>query len=247
MTHEAVVLIVDDKEMFDYMAPVVKESLHTAQLIHCDNFNDAMVMIRSDLAIDFIFADWELSGPDFIREVRHDAETHHSPLIIMSTSDDEQFIGMVMRLGATDVLTKPFMEKGLTHKIQRVVHSRDLRLRRRLKVDMCDGTLSAAFTNGELVELKLVDLSILGARARGPHSLCGKVCINQEVALTLGYCVEPVELAGRLIRLEYDPEEPETNVLLAFRFEERDESEKQRLREVMEELRDAQEGGVRVD
>ncbi|GAB6041337.1 response regulator [Endothiovibrio diazotrophicus] len=245
MSHEAVVLVVDDQEMFDYMAPVIREELETRELIHCDNLADAMGWIRSDRMIDFLFCDWELAGPDFIRAVRHDPETHHSPLIVLLDSDRDELIGAAMRLGASDVITKPFMERGLANRIQRVVHNRERHLRKRIHVatGSNDG-LTATLPGGEPIVLDPIDLSIMGARARGDLSTCGALCVYTEVMLRV--CADEfcLELPGHVIRNEHDPSGrgdgesgPGKTIIIAFRFDEMDEPTLAQLRELLETLR----------
>lgn len=244
MTYEAVVLVLDDKEMFDYMAPVIREELHTHELIHCDNLGDAMGWIRSDRMIDFLFCDWEMAGAEFIRAVRHDPETHHSPLIVSMESDRDEVIGAAMRLGASDVLIKPFMERGLANKIQRVMHNRERRLRKRIHTEAAHGRISATLVNGESIELEPIDISIMGARARGSVALCGTFCIYQEVVLKV--CADEfcLQLPASLIRTEHDPSGngsddtgPGKSVVLAFRFDDMDETALGQLRELLETLR----------
>ena len=245
MSHEAVVLVLDDNEMFDYMAPVIRQELHTHELIHCDNLGDAMGWIRSDRMIDFLICDWDMAGPDFVRAVRHDPETHHSPVIVTLASDRDELIGAAMRVGASDVITKPFMERGLASRIQRVVHNRERHLRKRIHVaaGSQDG-LTATLPDGESIVLDPIDLSIMGARARGSLDACGVLCVYQEV--TLKVCADEfcLDLPAHVIRNEHDPSGrgddesgPGKTIIIAFRFDAMDEPTLNQLRELLETLR----------
>ena len=245
MAHEPVVLVLEDKEMFDYMAPVIRGELHTHELIHCDNLGDAMGWIRSDRMIDFLFCDWEMAGADFIRAVRHDPETHHSPLIVTLDSDREELTGAVLRLGASEVITKPFMERGLANRIQEVMQERERHLRKRLHTIPGAGEgVTLIPEGGEALTLEPIDLSIIGARVRAPVELCGTLCVYTRVMFKV--CADEfcVELPGHVIRNEHDPsgrgDEQSGHgktVIIALRFDELDEKSLDQLRELLETLR----------
>ena len=245
MAHEPVVLVLEDREMFDYMAPVIRGELHTHELIHCDNLGDAMGWIRSDRMIDFLFCDWEMAGADFIRAVRHDPETHHSPLIVTLDSDREELTGAVLRLGASEVITKPFMERGLANRIQEVMQERARHLRKRLHADAgVEERLVVTPEGGKAMELDPIDLSIIGARARGPLEVCGTLCVYKRVTLSLSADEFSLELPGHVIRNEHDPSGrgddesgPGKTVIIAFRFDELAEARLEQLRELLETLR----------
>ncbi len=249
MLHETVVLVLDDKEMFEFMAPVIRQELHTQLLIHCDNFDAAMRWINSDRAIDFIFCNWDLGGAEFVRAVRGDAETHHSPLIVITDSDRDDFIAAAMRLGASDILTRPFIEKALANKIHRVLHNRERRLRQRFHVEASGGTMRVLIdeTGSQGHELIPIDISINGARARAPLTICEHLRIYHSVHLKV--CAENfcLELPSSVVRIEHDPSGPAPGemVIYAFRFHDIEDSQLDQLRDLLETLHQGSERGER--
>ena len=137
------------------------------------------------------------------------------------------------------------MERGLANKIQRVQHNRERRLRKRIHTSAeSGGSLTATLPDGRVIELGAIDISIVGARARGPVALCGTLCIYQELVLKV--CADEfcLQLPSTLIRTEHDPSGdggaetgPGKSVVLAFRFDAMDEATLGQLREVLETLR----------
>ena len=238
MKNETVVLIVDNQDTFDYMAPIVREELRAARVLHRDCFADAMELIDSDLMIDFIFCDWELTGAEFILAVRRDPETHHTPLVVLSEADTNDIIAAAIRSGASEVLSKPFLGSALRHKIQRVARHEERRYLKRLRTDGTVGLTTVVA--GAPLDLETLDISSAGCRARGPVGLCRQLCIYDALPLTLVHRKREIAVEGTLIRIEYDPEGPElgTTVTLAFHFGGLEGEALEEVREILDALRD---------
>jgi len=217
MNHEAVVLIVDEKRHFDFMAPIVSRELNTARLIHANSVEEALAFLRSHEPLDLIFTDWNIAGADFTRALRNDPETHHTPLIAMSRSDTDELVAAAMRAGANDHLVKPFLEKALTAAIRRITKNRERRRRRRVR-PLDPNTVAVELADGS-EELALVDISIGGCRARAPVALQSRLPIYLHATVDVEHGEDAFRLPGEIIRLSHDPDSEHGGaVLVTFRF-----------------------------
>jgi DNA-binding response OmpR family regulator len=237
MRHEPYLLIIDNREIYDAMAPVLSRHLGTTHLIHCDNYNSALEIIKSDLRLDLIFADWQLTGAEFIDAVRADLENHNTPLIVLSGEDNRLVEEVVLRHGATDWLTKPFLNKALTHKIDTIFASRERRRRSRIHPER-RYPLQVNFANGTQIELDLLDFSFEACLGRGPAVLCQQICIYEEATMRLNVEEFDVTLDGCVERIERDPaaELTKDKILIMLRFRDSHEDRLDKLRDMLDEL-----------
>jgi len=237
MKHEPIVLIVDSKEIFDAMAAPLGRELGTRHLLHCDNLKAAMDVIQSDTRLDLIFADWELAGPGFIDAVRRDQENRYTPLIITSNKDTDTVIAMAMRQGATDHISKPFLEKGLLHVVRRVTHQQERRRHRRRHPEH-DYPVDIERPSGDHLQLKLVDFSLECIQTQGQRKLCRELCIGDTSTIHLDIDDDQISLAARLVRVEENPDSSTSDdtVLLTFRLTEDHEQRTKKLAELLDEL-----------
>lgn len=236
MKHEPIVLIVDSREVFDAMAQPLGRELGTTHLIHCDNLKAAMEVIHSDVKLDLIFADWELAGPAFIDAVRKDPENRYTPLVITSSKDTDTMIAQAMRLGATDHIGKPFLEKGLINVVRQITHQRERRRHRRLHPDR-DYLVDIERPDGSHLELNLVDFSLECIQTRGPRALCREMCIGDACRIHLHIDDYRLTLDARLVRVEEDPNKAasEDAVLLTFQLTESHQQRTEKLAELLDE------------
>ncbi len=236
MKHEPIVLIVDSKEIFDAMKSPLSRELGTHRLIHCDNLQAAMEIIQSDTRLDLIFADWELAGPGFIDAVRKDPENRYTPLIITSNKDTDTVIAMAMRQGATDHISKPFLEKGLLHVVRRVTHQQERRRHRRLHPDH-DYLVDIERPGAPNLQLRLMDFSLECVQTQGRKTLCRDIGIGDSCILHLHIDRYRIALDARLVRVEEDPnpEAPDDALLLTFRLTEDHEQRTRKLAELLDE------------
>lgn len=117
------VLVVDDSRI---MRNIVKNTFTTLN-IPCDfveagNGKEALFQLEKN-RIDLILLDWnmpELSGLDFLKQVRA-MEAYKSLPIIMVTSEAARYnVIEALKNGATDYIIKPVNEKSFREKILKV-------------------------------------------------------------------------------------------------------------------------------
>jgi len=88
------------------------------------NGREAMDWLAQGNLVDAIVADYEmprLNGLDFIRELRALPMHEHTPLLILSGTDETSKKIQCLRAGADDYLVKPFNPEELEIRIKKVM------------------------------------------------------------------------------------------------------------------------------
>ena len=230
-------MILDSREIYDAMAPILKRELETTHILHCRDLESAMDIIGSETLVDMIFFDWDLAqGAGFIEAVRHGRETRHIPLVMMTHHDTHDIIAISMRHGATDYLSKPFIEKGLLSIVRRVTKNQERRRNKRLHPDS-EYMLDIDLANGKRIQVRLVDFSLECFQSRGTTSLCHTIMLGDLGLAHLNIDQYSFAMDSRLIRVEEDPAEPipTDKVLLTFRFVDKHEDRVEKLTELLDE------------
>lgn len=238
MKHAAVVLVVDNQDVYDHMAPIIAEEMNTTHVLHRSSEEGALDLIRTHQPLDMVFCDWETAGASFIAALRHDPETHFTPLVVMSDSDRDDIIADAMRAGATDHLAKPFLPKGLVAKIRRVTKNQERRRQRRVR-PVGEYRIEASFSAGVAVDLELINISIGGCQTRAPGSLCRAICVYDEVQLTVTHEADTFTCNASVLRLAKDPQAaaPGASLLVTLEFGDLGENS-ERLVELLDDLRE---------
>ena len=236
MKHKSVILIVDSKEIFEEMEPVLMKELGNGEVIHCENQCDAEKLINSDKHIDFIFADWDIGGAGLIKTVRSSHEHHHTPVVLMSFLDSDEIIAAGMRLGATAHMAKPFLEKGLINKLRQLSKAQERRRMRRLHPDK-DYTVRVDCKNAGAIEVELIDFSAGCCLTRAPATLAGKAIVGQQGLMHLVIEEYNIDLEVVLFRIEEDTKSPspEDTILMTFRISDQNEEQTEMLKELVDE------------
>jgi len=219
MKTHPVVLVVDGQEVFDLMQPVLKDMLNKPKIIHCKTHQDAMNYIASDQQADFIFADWDLTGYQFMDHVRSDLENHNTPVIIMSEDTKNKKIGLnKVEREATFFLAKPFLGKGLIKKFNKALKVVERRRKNRIHPDR--SYLLPVIFNDKHYSLALVDISIDGYLLRVPLETSQQISIYQAVEVTLKIDEFNVRATGEVYRIGHDRPIPESKdtVLVMIKF-----------------------------
>ncbi len=228
------VLVVDEQDVFDLAAPVLRRELECDRIIHERNLAGALARLKEHTPIELVLADWDLAGPPFISALRADPATQHIPLIVTSHHDTDEEIAACIRLGASDHLAKPFLAKGLAHKLQRLVQLRERRRLRRVHPPhpvMVTLTIPGSAPN----EFALADISAAGCQLRVPRAAGEWLRIYQQASLTL----EGLHFQGELLRIAADPDIEESDLLVAFHFHEPEAIEGERFAELLDDWREA--------
>ena len=87
------------------------------------NGREALSWLRAGHPVDVIVADYEMpvmNGLDFVRELRATAAHAHTPLLMLSASDETSKKIQCLKQGADDYLVKPFNPEELEVRIQKI-------------------------------------------------------------------------------------------------------------------------------
>jgi two-component system chemotaxis response regulator CheY len=117
------VLVVDDSRI---MRNIVKNTFSTmhipCQFIEAANGKEALRVLESR-AVHLILLDWnmpELSGIDFLKQVRGMAAYKTLPIIMVTSEAAKYNVIEALKNGATDYIVKPINEKIFTEKLSKI-------------------------------------------------------------------------------------------------------------------------------
>jgi DNA-binding response OmpR family regulator len=97
---------------------------HEYEVVLTANGRDAMAWLEQGHQVDIIVADYEMpfmNGLDFIRALRQSATHRHTPLMMLSVTDDVHNKITCLRQGADDYLVKPFNPEELEVRINKIL------------------------------------------------------------------------------------------------------------------------------
>jgi two-component system, chemotaxis family, chemotaxis protein CheY len=112
-------LVVDDSST---MRRIIINTLHKLGYTDCHEASNGREGVDRLAAapIDFIITDWnmpEMSGVDFIRHVRANAETRHVPVVMVTTNAAQDDIVEALKAGVSNYVVKPFTADTIKEKI----------------------------------------------------------------------------------------------------------------------------------
>jgi two-component system chemotaxis response regulator CheY len=116
-------MVVDDSRI---MRNIVKNTFSElkipCQFVEAANGREALTMLKSQ-TIHLVLLDWnmpELSGLDFLKEVRAIDQYKDMPLIMVTSESAKYNVIEALKNGATDYIIKPVNEKTFTEKLSKV-------------------------------------------------------------------------------------------------------------------------------
>jgi two-component system, chemotaxis family, sensor histidine kinase and response regulator PixL len=103
-------------------------TLHKAgyEVIQAGNGREALEKLRQEPRIQAIFCDVEMpimNGFEFLNACRKQTPPINLPIIMLSSRSSEKHRGMAKLLGASDYLTKPYLEQGLLATLQECLNA----------------------------------------------------------------------------------------------------------------------------
>ena len=116
------VLVVDDqKDLLELLDMALSQEGYSVQT--AASGNEALSMIKAQhpdlILLDIILGD--ISGIKLTTKLKHDIETSHIPIILLTAKDSETDIIVGLSVGADDYITKPFSTKVLLARIDAVL------------------------------------------------------------------------------------------------------------------------------
>lgn len=113
-------LLIDDDEDDQQLFALTLEDLQAPVTLHvANNGFEALTQLQSKaIEPDYIFLDLNMprmSGKECLKLLKEDTELQNIPVIIFSTSDEQQDMNDTKALGALDFITKPALTSELVH------------------------------------------------------------------------------------------------------------------------------------
>lgn len=227
MKSRPVTVFIDSKKSFELVKPMLKRMLDRPRLIHCKTHKDAMKYIDSDQFADIIFADWDLTGYPFMHNVRDDLENHNTPVIIMSEDTTIKKITLKnLDREATFFLAKPFLEKGLKKKFNKVLKVIERRRKHRI-FPASPVSVDIKFNDKQQYSLPLIDISLDACLVRAPLEESWRMSIYQHTRISFVLEEFNIEVSGEVYRIGHDRNNPVTKdtVLVMIKFDNADQQD----------------------
>jgi two-component system chemotaxis response regulator CheY len=117
-------LVVDDSAT---MRRIVINSLQRIGFMDIAEAGDGVEALDKIGAVDFVITDWNMpnmSGADFTRAVRANADTKELPIIMVTARSARNDILLAMEAGVDSYVVKPFTPQVLREKIDAVLLTR---------------------------------------------------------------------------------------------------------------------------
>ena len=118
------VMVVDDSRI---MRNIVKNTFNVlkipCQFIEAANGKEALKQLV-DHPVNLVLLDWnmpELSGIDFLRQVRGMDQYKTLPIIMVTSESAKYNVIEALKSGATDYIVKPVNEKKFIEKISKII------------------------------------------------------------------------------------------------------------------------------
>ena len=118
------VMVVDDSRI---MRNIVKNTFSElkipCQFLEAGNGIEALKMLKEHQTIHLILLDWnmpELSGIDFLKQVRTIDQYKDLPIIMVTSESAKYNVIEALKNGATDYIIKPVNEKIFTEKLSKI-------------------------------------------------------------------------------------------------------------------------------
>jgi DNA-binding response OmpR family regulator len=187
------ILVVDDqKDLLELLEMALSQEGYIVRT--AASGAEAMAIIAADkpdlILLDIILGD--ISGIKITTKLKHEADTSHIPIILLTAKDSETDIIVGLSVGADDYITKPFSTKVLLARIDAVLR------RTYPEVPGVKEILQAgpvrvfpsrrqAFAEGESVDLTPAEFGILLALIKAG----GNVLTREELQAELGSAEQP--------------------------------------------------------
>lgn len=117
------ILVVDDSPFVRNLAKKILGLMGATRVLEAGDGEAAWTIAEAE-DLGLIISDWKMpkrSGLDFLQQVRGSEKGKNTPFVMMSAAADKEMVISSVKLGVTDVLTKPVDEKKLIKAILKVM------------------------------------------------------------------------------------------------------------------------------
>ncbi|MDR2073344.1 MAG: response regulator [Spirochaetaceae bacterium] len=118
------ILVVDDSRI---MRNIVKNTFSELKIpckfVEAGNGKEALLQLQNQ-TVHLVLLDWnmpELSGLDFLKEVRSMEQYKNLPIIMVTSESAKYNVVEALKTGATDYIVKPVNEKIFAEKVSKIV------------------------------------------------------------------------------------------------------------------------------
>lgn len=186
------ILVVDDqKDLLELLDMALSQEGYMVQT--APTGSDALAMIAAQkpdlILLDIILGD--ISGIKLTTKLKHEAQTSHIPIILLTAKDSETDIIVGLSVGADDYITKPFSTKILLARIDAVLR-RACPASSEIKEILQVGPIRVfpsrrqAFAEGEPVDLTPAEFMILLSLLKA----AGDILSREQLRIALGSVVQ---------------------------------------------------------
>lgn len=186
----AKILVVDDqKDLLELLDMALSQEGYTVQT--AASGSDALSMIAAQkpdlILLDIILGD--ISGIKITTKLKHEADTSHIPIILLTAKDSETDVIVGLSVGADDYITKPFSTKVLLARIDallRRAYPASPEVKEILQVGPVRVFPSRrqAFAEGEPVDLTPAEFNILLALLKAGGDILSRGQLRAQLGAT---------------------------------------------------------------
>lgn len=117
------ILLVDDSPFVRNLAKKILELMGAKRVLEAGDGEAAWAVVQGE-DLGLIISDWKMpksTGLDLLQRVRGGEKGQDTPFVMMSAEAEKDMVISSIKLGVTDVLTKPVDEKKLIKAILKVM------------------------------------------------------------------------------------------------------------------------------
>jgi two-component system chemotaxis response regulator CheY len=112
-------LVIDDSVTMRRIIANILVRLGYPEVLHASNGREALDRLAAE-PVDVVITDWympELSGLDFVKQLRNSPATRHIPIVIVTANAASDDIHNALELGVKSYILKPFTVETMKDKI----------------------------------------------------------------------------------------------------------------------------------
>ncbi len=237
MNHELKVVVLDREDSYDFISPLITETLKTSHITHFERIDDAVDHLQNNQRVDIAFCGWDIGGKYFINEMKKRPHLKTIPIVVMPETQTDSVIADVVRNRVADILPKPFTVQDFKERVRMIMMPLERRISFRIRpVEQL--MVSMNFEDKLQGSYELMSLSTGGCQIRFPYEERHMISVYDYVMISLHNGGSWMELGSLLIRIEQDHEQygNSKNLLLTIRFVEVTSEDAQELENIIADL-----------
>ena len=216
-------LVVDaSPSVRNYVRDILQE-LRFNEIHEGEDADDALQILNSGYAIDWIFSSWEMPGRStrkLLKTIRGNPNCTRTHFILMSAEDEHVVRNIAIQEGVADYLCKPFTHHQMVHMVHRLKGLVERRGAERFKVEIpCE--IDIGFDSFHRYGAEVVDISLTGCRLITSEVKPGSGYVDDYATITLlTENGDPLQVYAKIRRLEFNQHstDPLSNTEIAVEF-----------------------------